>query len=673
MSDNTRLLQDLCNLEIPNTIKISPDSQKVLYSTQLYWGHTAGSRGVSTIWLASVGEANSSRKLVSGTFKDYAPAWHPDGASIAFISDRAKPGERWAIYSMRMEGDFDPEAITPTDNTKPIEMFAFSPDGQSIAFLSSDEKTADQKAREEEEGDAQVWGRDWPYTRLRVMHLQSKRTQTLDLDRHVFAFTWSSDGRRLCIASSSTSDPEARVLTGSLISVVDTDLSAAQDLCHFPRDISNLQWANDGKLYFNAGVPAGSTFRGQGVYTVDVDSPSPRYETVGFGVDDDDAIGLTQANGEPIIKLEHRLEARIALLDREVLYSKQEELEAFDVASLTNTDDYILAIASSNVNQPVEVFTKATNSDEFVQLSNHGLAFKSREFGRCSSLPFQSSDGKVEIDSIYLTPAAHANKGTGNVPSNPLPTVVLIHGGPRTRVTNAFNTFYYYFTPCLLSLGYGVLMPNYRGSSGRGDRFASWAIDGAGIYEYEDVIAATQNAIERGYADANRLIVGGWSHGGYLSLLSSVRNGSHGHEWRFKAAIAGASISDVDSMALTSDQANTYQPPLNGGRVIWNVTSEDTRNRKASPLWLFHDTMVRSKQTGETIIPPLLFLHGVNDDRCPISQALGMRRALESGGLPFEFVSYPRQGHIFGEQKFWIDLGIRVARWCQKYIGEGGI
>lgn len=57
--------------------------------------------------------------------------------------------------------------------------------------------------------------------------------------------------------------------------------------------------------------------------------------------------------------------------------------------------------------------------------------------------------------------------------------------------------------------------------------------------------------------------------------------------------------------------------------------------------------------------------------RCDMTQAWDMRRALQSQGLAFEFVTYPKQGHFFEEQRFWIDIAVRLGRWSDKYIGDG--
>ncbi|KAG9694177.1 putative acylamino-acid-releasing enzyme, partial [Aureobasidium melanogenum] len=187
MSDDKELLQSLCDLEIPNTIRFSPDGQHVLYSTELSWGHRKGSHAVSTLWLAKTGQENSAQRLTSGSYKDYAGAWGPDGKSIAFISDRADAGKSWAIYVLPMrDGGFkDAEAYTITDvhNEKAIDKFAFSPDGKQIAFLSADEKTTEQKQKEADSEDMHVWGEQWSPSRLRIVELETRKVSNLVLTK----------------------------------------------------------------------------------------------------------------------------------------------------------------------------------------------------------------------------------------------------------------------------------------------------------------------------------------------------------------------------------------------------------------------------------------------------------------------------------------------------------
>jgi dipeptidyl aminopeptidase/acylaminoacyl peptidase len=205
----------------------------------------------------------------------------------------------------------------------------------------------------------------------------------------------------------------------------------------------------------------------------------------------------------------------------------------------------------------------------------------------------------------------------------------------------------------LLNHGYAILQPNYRGSSGQGERFARYSDGGMGVYDEPDIVAMTHHAIEKGLADRDRLLVGGWSQGGHLSYLSSVRNGAHGLGWRFKGAIAGAGVTDWDSLVLTSDIG--YVQGETAGDAMWNLDGDDLRNRCGSALWEFKAAAKAER------IPPILILHGEKDERVPVTQAWGFRRALDQAGLPFTFVTYPGEGHFLTRRRHIEDLVGRIV------------
>lgn len=664
-------MTSLCDLEIPSSIEFSPNALQVLYSTNLAWYHRKNKQHPrSTLWLAETGKTNSSRQITSGLFKDHSPRWNPNGQSIAFISDRAAQGEKWAIYGMNIrngaaEGEVYP--ITSTESEQQIAGFDFSPDGKTIAYISADDKTAEQRALEENGEDMQVWGEDWSCARLRIVDLASKVVRVLTDSTHISGFSWSSDGKQIAIVSLRSPHIEEPWKTGSKISTLTVESALTVELCTFPNALLHVAWAADGKIYFLSGTPENKLCAGKAIYVVDPESSleEQKWDKVGHGVKDD-AERLTVINGRVVVQVQHGLEDRIYLeSSQQVIYSKREQCEAFALAYPPDGSPMLLAVATSSINKPIEVYTSAISSDKPVQISSHGAAIEGQYFGTCAFLSTRSDDGEVELDSLLLTPSKSCEP-----PEVAMPTIVLIHGGPDMRNTNCFNTLYYYWTPYLLRLGYSILLPNYRGSSGKGETFASYSTRGVGKWDYEDVITLTNNAIELGYADPERLAVGGLSQGGFLTYLCSTRNGSR-YPWKFAAAIPLAGVTDTDAMALTSDLGSTLEPELNGGRAPWKMATNDTSSRRASALWEVRAAMDRSKETGEMVIPPMLILHGEKDERCPITQAWGMRRALEAYGLPHQFVTYPRQPHLFTERASWLDLADRISSWCEKYIGPG--
>jgi len=95
---------------------------------------------------------------------------------------------------------------------------------------------------------------------------------------------------------------------------------------------------------------------------------------------------------------------------------------------------------------------------------------------------------------------------------------------------------------------------------------------------------------------------------------------------------------------------------------MWNMEKSDLKTRAGSALWEFKHAALDGR------IPPMLMLHGEKDTRIPISQAWGFRRALDQAGLPFEFVTYPREGHSFRERKHVEDLVERVLRFVKHHL-----
>ncbi|KAK4920754.1 hypothetical protein LTR28_012845, partial [Elasticomyces elasticus] len=210
---NTTMIEPetFLDLEVPTDIKISPSGKQIVYSTNLAFGAKKAKAGnaVSTIWLAGTGKEKSTRQLTSGQFNDTSPQWSVDGGSIAFTSDRAKAGKSSAIYVLSLEGG-EPYPVTKADNEKDIAGFRWSPDGKSIAFISPDEKTAERKARDEERDDVMVYGEDWQYNRLRLLHVSTKTVTTLvRKDAHVASFAWSEDSKSLVYSTWKTPDLNA--------------------------------------------------------------------------------------------------------------------------------------------------------------------------------------------------------------------------------------------------------------------------------------------------------------------------------------------------------------------------------------------------------------------------------------------------------------------------------
>ncbi|KAK5111241.1 hypothetical protein LTR62_005269 [Meristemomyces frigidus] len=690
------LLDDLLDLQVPNSLHLSPNGQQVIYSTGLTWGakHADAEHSVSSLWLAETGKAVSARALTNGESNDHAPRWSPGkGDSIAFLSDRGRSADRKessAIFVLPVSKPGEARALTSVANEREIAKFEWRPDGMSIAFLSADEKTEERKKREKEKDDVQVWGEEMPFHRLRVVDLEGGVGEVVvGVDADVLDFAWSADGRKMAFTTTRRTDIESPYLFGTDVWVVDVKSKERRRVVHVGGQVKDLVWAGE-KLYWVGPIAKGWSTSAYGVHSVDVpanvcdskdeDESDSKSSHIAYA-ETNCALNLskTSTGEEILVYVQNGMADEVRLLNGDrTLYSRKQKLQAWDACFTTDSDEVILAVATSNVNNPTEVFTTTASGGSMVKLSTHGkqLLTNDRKFGTSRFITCKSLDGTVDLECPFLLPSS--TKSTEEEkPNTPLPTVVLIHGGPYYRHTEAFDGLYFLWTPLLLSKGYAVLLPDYRGSSGRGETWAAYARDpGTGKLDYADVIAQTNAAVEQGYADKDRLVVGGWSQGGFLSYLCSVRNGTHGLGWEFKASIPGAGMTELDTMALTSD-VGFWEAELLSVGAPWACKANDSRNRQGSALWEFALAVKKGLR-----FPAMLMLHGEQDVRVPIEQARGMRRALEELNrkvevdgrekkVEWEYVIYPREGHVISERRHLLDLGTRVAGWVEKYIGPG--
>ena len=155
-------------------------------------------------------------------------------------------------------------------------------------------------------------------------------------------------------------------------------------------------------------------------------------------------------------------------------------------------------------------------------------------------------------------------KPHGYVEGERFPLLAFVHGGPTWHWSNQFAATWHDWGQTLAGRGYAVLMPNPRGSTGRGPGFSNAIFDDVGGGEYRDMMTGVDAMVERGIADPDRLGVGGWSWGGYMTawVVSQTE--------RFKAAVMGAglpnmisdnSMGDIPSANLSYFDKTPYEDP----------------------------------------------------------------------------------------------------------------
>jgi dipeptidyl aminopeptidase/acylaminoacyl peptidase len=638
----------IADLLFPEDLHISPDGAYVVYTLAPI--SKKEEHETSALWLALVDKSRPPRQFTSGDYHDHAPQWSPDGSSIAFLSDRSKRGTD-QLYLIAADGG-EARSLMPKEQKKPVNRFAWSPMGGQIAFTSADEPTEEDEKREKERDDAKVYGEKWPYARLRLLSLATGEITTrVSGDRHIADFAWHPRGTELAYVVQQTPDLESRARE-MVIERVAVAGGEPQVICRFAGEINALTWSHDGEMLLCiAPVEAGIAQSSQAVYAVPAEGGEPRRLAGGetncmmdlFSLQQDRQVAVSVAEG---------LETHLCRLET----TTGEVTTFFPTAAEDRAADYIawhartledgrlaLAVVRGAGKQPWEIWAGLVDNKSPVlhQLSTHqeqqlaGLIFAPLE-------PFYwtAPDG-LHLDGILVRPP--------DAPKDrPAPTVVLVHGGPYWRFTQRFYLNWGAWAQWLALAGYAVLMPNPRGGMGHGERFAAAARGDVGGADYGDVMSAIDAAIERGVADPDRLGIGGWSQGGFMSAWAVTQTD------RFKAAIMGAGVSDWGMMVMTSDVPG-FEREL-GGSAPWEGL-EIQQYRKLSPITFAH-----------RVKTPVLIMHGEKDERVPLSQATGFHRALREHHVPTEFVVYPREPHGISERAHQIDVLRRVRTWYDRWL-----
>ena len=228
------------------------------------------------------------------------------------------------------------------------------------------------------------------------------------------------------------------------------------------------------------------------------------------------------------------------------------------------------------------------------------------------------------------------------------PLVVQTHGGPQASDKFGFGGWSSY-VQVLAAKGYGVLKPNYRGSTGYGERFQRDMVGSYFKNSHLDVMTGVDHVIQMGVADGERMVKMGWSGGGHMTnKIITFTN-------RFKAASSGAGAANWISMYAQSD-VRTYRTPWFGG-TPW---------QKGAPIDLYWEHSPLKYVANVTT--PTLFLVGEKDVRVPPPQSVEMHRALKANGVPTRLYMAPREPHGWGELRHQLFKVNVELDWFERYV-----
>ncbi|HEV2826106.1 MAG TPA: S9 family peptidase [Pyrinomonadaceae bacterium] len=630
--------EDVLSIREVRELQISPDGKQVAFKvTEPADPKQPREPRTSNIWMVSTDGKESPHPLIPGLKKASSPRWSPDGRWLAFLSDRGEsgidPDVTMQIYLLRSDGG---KAERLTSVPGGVEDFAWSPDSKMIAFVARDQPTASEQERQSAGDDATEVDRNFKYSRLWVANLSDRKAvQITKQDFEINELAWSPKGDEIALVVARSQKPEDSLLL-SLVVVNRSTGEVARTLTTNVSSISGLlRWSPDGlSIVFLEGPPTKDFSSWVSVVASGGGPVRPLMKEYSGTVI---ALGWTPDSRH---LLAQSIEGtRQALLTINITTGAVRKLAdviqtIWEYSFSTNGQTIVYNAQTPESPSDIWVWTKDAQPRK---ITDFNPQTKSWRLGKVREVKWKNSKDGLIRRGVLITPPDYK---AGSL----YPTVVNTHPGD-TAWWAGLHAKWWAWGQLLASNGYVVFLPNTRGVDGEGWRLhaelAYW-----GRRSFQDLMDGVDYLVEQKIADPNRLGIGGWSNGGFMTEYAITRT------TRFKAAVAQAGHSDMFSLYGTS-YLHAAMRVFNPASPYFNRKSYDDD----SPI-----TLIRNCRT------PTLLLHGVNDRGVPVSQAYEFYTGLKDVGVETELVVYPREGHSIQEYGHQLDVQKRVVAWFNKHL-----
>lgn len=617
-------------------LAISPDGEHVAYCLAT-WDEKADNRRTD-LWVVPADGKGKPQQLTSDRANDRHPKWSQDGKTLYVLGNRKKNGQKeppfdgtTQVWKVSVE---DGKSAAVTKVAGGVSGFDYAPKADAV-FYTADAETVDQGA---------FAGLRERYSTLEYGHGKRKVSEVFRIlagekaekviaeNQYVREFTVTADGKRVAMITApddtvirSEGDSRVEVWDAETRKVTTTDQSWKKTAGSPWPWLESLAWNQDGSRLAYCTIfdgypaeiiacearegewPAQRMSRGNGLF-----------QLRGYGTPirwlNDTLYFITDQAGTNDIRTWSPVRQGFGVGN--ILCGPGAVIYGFDTVA-TEPGRAAMAAIRGDANGFAEVVARTSKRVTLTDLNPHtkGWAMPS-----VRHTTWKAPDGATVGGVLELPPGY--KKG-----DKKLPLVVAIHGGPTTS-SHADLEFDPHNGRLYFSAnGYAVLCPNYRGSTGYGDRFVTDLIGRENDVEVKDILAGIRHLIDEGVVDPDRVGVMGWSNGGYLTnCLVSLKD----PPVKIKAASSGAGI--VDTVAEWGFNDEPAYPRVFKTGLPWETPDV---YKKTSPTYQL-----------DNVKTPTLIHVGGGDERCPPGHSRMLYRALkEYVKVPTQLVVYPGEPH----------------------------
>ncbi|MBU2587895.1 MAG: S9 family peptidase [Alphaproteobacteria bacterium] len=573
--------------------QISPDGQ------WLSW--LAPKDGVLNIWIAPAQNPDAARVITSATDRPIRQHfWSPDSRGVLYIQDKGGD-ENFLLYRIDIASGAE-TTLTPFEKTR-VQIVGASTTAKDKVLLGLN-------------------NRDPRWHDVHLLDLTTGEL-TLVLENNSYARFMADDSLtlRMAMRQNAAGGTDYFVIDDNAVAAEPFETTAMEDAltttpAGYTTDGGTLYWIDSRgrntaalfaqdtatgekrKIAEDAKADIGSTLRDP--LTGEVEAYAVDYLTTRWTAIDPDI-------GAALAWLDDRLDGD------------------FGVSSRTD-DDQTWIVWNDPLTRPVATYIYDRTAKTLTPFYTSRPALEGMPLQPMHGLEIASRDGLTLPSYLTLPPGSDSN-GDGR-PDNPVPMVLLVHGGPWGRDTYGFNSSH----QLLANRGYAVLSVNFRGSTGFGKDFINAGNKQWGLKMHDDLIDAVDWAVDQGIAQADKVAIMGGSYGGYATLA--------GLAFTPETFACGVDIVGPSNLETLLSTIPPYWAPLvkTFHERMGDPGTEEGRAllRAASPLY-----------KADKIIKPLLIAQGANDPRVKQAESDQIVSAMTAAGIPVTYVLYPDEGHGF--------------------------
>ncbi len=575
--------------------QISPDGK------WLSW--LAPDNDVLNVWIAPASDPSDARVMTKATDRPIRQYfWAPDAKSVLYIQDKGGD-ENFLLYGIDLDSG-EERGLTPFEDTR-------------VQVLGSSQTIKDMMLIGINNRDARFHD---PY----MLDLNTgELTQILQNDSYAGFLADDNLDLRMAVRPNAAGGMDFFPITDGTIAVEPGDSTQLEDSlttqpAGFTTDGTTMYWI-DSRGRDTAALIAQDVATGEKRVIAENDKAD-----IG-GAMSDPRTGEVEAYSFTY------LETEWTAIDPDVKASLDwldERLEGeFGVQSRTE-DDTKWVVWNDPLTAPTRTFIYDRGAETLTEFYTTRPDLEGAPLQNMYGVEIASRDG-LTLPTYLTLPAGMAKDGDA-ITGDPVPMVLLVHGGPWARDDFGYNSYHQW----LANRGYAVMSVNFRGSTGFGKNFISAGDLQWGAKMHDDLIDAVDWAIERGVTRADQVAIMGGSYGGYATLAGLAFTPD-----KFACGVDIVGPSNLETLLETI-------PPY------WEPLIAQFHERMGNPNTPEGLAMLKERSplySADKITKPLLIGQGANDPRVKQAESDQIVGAMKDAGIPVTYVLYPDEGHGFAK------------------------